>query len=128
MKLNFFTISILALAAFSTLSYANEHKSVKELREAVRLFDIGMHARSQTILNKVGREYGSADAKGYAVLCDVLASTPGYEVRMAKFFKESCLLNQEFIQDSKMTVTDYLQATDKELTVVTFNRFTLRAE
>jgi elongation factor Ts len=47
---------------------------------------------------------------------------------MAKFFKESCLLNQEFIQDSKMTVTDYLQATDKELTVVTFNRFTLRAE
>ena len=48
--------------------------------------------------------------------------------RMAKFFKESCLLNQEFIQDSKMTVTDYLQATDKELTVVTFNRFTLRAE
>lgn len=88
MKLKFFTISILALAAFSTLSYANEHKSVKELREAVRLFDIGMHARSQTILNKVGREYGSADAKGYAVLCDVLASTPGYEVRMAKFFNE----------------------------------------
>ena len=48
--------------------------------------------------------------------------------RLKKFFKESCLLNQEFIQDSKMTVTDYLQATDKELTVVTFNRFTLRAE
>jgi elongation factor Ts len=48
--------------------------------------------------------------------------------RMAKFFKESCLLNQEFIQDSKLTVTDYLKATDKDLTVVTFNRFTLRAE
>ncbi len=48
--------------------------------------------------------------------------------RMAKFFKESCLLNQEFIQDSKMTVTDYMKAADKELTVVTFNRFTLRAE
>ena len=48
--------------------------------------------------------------------------------RMAKFFKESCLLNQEFIQDSKMNVTDYLKAADKELTVVKFNRFTLRAE
>jgi len=48
--------------------------------------------------------------------------------RMAKFFKESCLLNQEFIQDSKMTVTDYLKAADKELTVVAFKRFTLRAE
>ncbi len=48
--------------------------------------------------------------------------------RMAKFFKESCLLNQEFIQDSKQTVTDYLKAADKELTIVAFKRFTLRAE
>ena len=48
--------------------------------------------------------------------------------RMAKFFKDSCLLNQEFIQDSKMSVSDYLHAADKELTVVAFKRFTLRAE
>ncbi len=48
--------------------------------------------------------------------------------RMAKFFKESCLLNQEYIQDSKQTVSQYLQAADKELTVVNFKRFTLRAE
>ena len=48
--------------------------------------------------------------------------------RMAKFFKDSCLLNQEFIQDSKQTVTDYLTSADKELTVTAFKRFTLRAE
>lgn len=48
--------------------------------------------------------------------------------RMAKFFKESCLLNQEFIQDSKLSVSDYLKAADKALTVVAFRRFTLRAE
>ena len=48
--------------------------------------------------------------------------------RMAKFFKESCLLNQEFIQDSKLSVSDYLKAADKSLTVVAFRRFTLRAE
>lgn len=48
--------------------------------------------------------------------------------RMKKFFKESCLLNQEFIQDSKMSVSEYLQATDKELTVIDYKRFTLRAE
>ena len=48
--------------------------------------------------------------------------------RMAKFFKESCLLNQEFIQDSKLSVSDYLKAADKDLTVVAFKRFTLRAE
>jgi len=48
--------------------------------------------------------------------------------RMAKFYKDSCLLNQEFIQDSKQTVSDYLKAADKELTIVAFKRFTLRAE
>ncbi|MBO5427870.1 MAG: elongation factor Ts [Prevotella sp.] len=48
--------------------------------------------------------------------------------RVNKFFKESCLLNQEFIQDSKQTVAQYLQAADKELTVVAFKRFTLQAD
>ena len=48
--------------------------------------------------------------------------------RMNKFYKESCLLNQEFIQDAKLTVSAYLKAADKELTVTDFKRFTLRAE
>ena len=48
--------------------------------------------------------------------------------RMQKFYKENCLLNQEFIQDSKLTVNDYLKAANKELTVTAFKRFTLRAE
>ena len=48
--------------------------------------------------------------------------------RINKFYKEACLLNQEFIQDSKMTVTDYLKAADKELTVIAFKRFSLQAD
>ena len=48
--------------------------------------------------------------------------------RMAKFFKENCLLNQEYIQDAKMTVADYLKSQDKDLTVLDFKRYTLRAE
>ena len=48
--------------------------------------------------------------------------------RMNKFYKESCLLNQEYIQDSKMSVAEYLKSTDKDLTVTDFKRFTLRAE
>lgn len=48
--------------------------------------------------------------------------------RVNKFYKESCLLNQEFIQDAKMTVKQYLQSADKELTVVDFKRFTLQAD
>ena len=39
-------------------------------------------------MDKVAREYGSADAKGYSVLCDVIAATPGYETRMDTFFAE----------------------------------------
>jgi elongation factor Ts len=48
--------------------------------------------------------------------------------RMNKFYKEACLLNQEFIQDSKISVADYLKGADKECTVTAFKRFTLRAE
>ncbi len=48
--------------------------------------------------------------------------------RLNKFFKEACLLDQEFIQDAKLSVSDYLKAADKELTVLDFKRFSLRAE
>ena len=48
--------------------------------------------------------------------------------RMKMFFKECCLLEQEYIQDSKLSVADYLKTADKELTVIDFKRFTLRAE
>ena len=48
--------------------------------------------------------------------------------RLKKFFKENCLLEQEFIWDKNMTVAQYLQSIDKALTVTAFKRFTLRAE
>ena len=48
--------------------------------------------------------------------------------RLGKFLKESCLLSQEYIWDKSMTVEQYLKSVDKELTVVDFKRFTLRAE
>ncbi len=48
--------------------------------------------------------------------------------RLNKFLKESCLLSQEYIWDKNMTVEQYLKSVDKNLTVVDFKRFTLRAE
>ncbi len=45
-----------------------------------------------------------------------------------KFFKESCLINQAYIDDSKITVAQYLQSVDKELAIKDFKRYTLRAE
>ena len=47
--------------------------------------------------------------------------------RIGKFYKEVCLLKQEYIQDGKMTVAEYLKSVDKDLTVTAFKRFTLRA-
>ena len=48
--------------------------------------------------------------------------------RLKKFFKENCLLDQEYIWDKNMSVAQYLHSEDKELTVAAFKRFTLRAE
>ena len=45
--------------------------------------------------------------------------------RLNKFFKESTLLNQEFIKDSKLTVAAYLKTADKDLTVTEFKRCVL---
>ena len=48
--------------------------------------------------------------------------------RINRIYKENCLLNQEFIQDSKLSVADYLKAADKDLTVVDYKRFSLSAD
>ncbi|MBQ9498775.1 MAG: elongation factor Ts [Bacteroidaceae bacterium] len=48
--------------------------------------------------------------------------------RMAKFFKDVCLLQQAYNKDAKITVAEYLKSQDKELTVTDFKRFTLHAE
>jgi elongation factor Ts len=42
-----------------------------------------------------------------------------------KFFKDSTLLNQDFIKDNKMTIRQYLGSVDKDVTIKSFRRFTL---
>lgn len=48
--------------------------------------------------------------------------------RLTKFLKEVCLLNQEDIMEGKKTVREVLKEADPELKVLSFKRFTLRAE
>lgn len=45
--------------------------------------------------------------------------------KLNKFFKESTLINQEFIKDTKISVGQMLKAADKDLTVVAFKRIAL---
>jgi len=44
---------------------------------------------------------------------------------LEKFFKESTLLNQAFIKESKQTVKEFLKSQDKELTATKFYRYNL---
>jgi elongation factor Ts len=45
--------------------------------------------------------------------------------KLNKFFKESTLMNQEFIKESKLTVRQYLENSDKGLKATGFARYTL---
>ena len=47
--------------------------------------------------------------------------------KLNKFMKENTLLNQEFVREGKKTVREYLQETDKNLTVTGFKRVMLGA-
>lgn len=50
--------------------------------------------------------------------------------RMAKFYKENCLIDQEFQfgDDNKESVSAWLKKQDKDLKIVAYKRFTLAAE
>ncbi len=45
--------------------------------------------------------------------------------KLAKFFKENTLLNQEYFIDNKVSVRQYLQSVEKDLIISSFKRFSL---
>jgi elongation factor Ts len=68
---------------------------------------------------EIGKEQARREGKPEEML-DKIA-----QGKLAKFFKESTLLNQDFVKDNKMTIKQYLQSIDKSLTVTEFKRYTL---
>jgi len=68
---------------------------------------------------EVGKEQAIAEGKP-AEMAEKIAVG-----KLNKFYKESTLLNQEFIRDSKKTVKQFLSDTDKELTATGFKRVAL---
>ena len=70
----------------------------------------------------VAKEKAREEGKPEAML-DKIA-----EGRINKFYKESVLLEQDFVKDPKQSIKSYLQAANKELTVTAFKRVTLNAE
>ena len=45
--------------------------------------------------------------------------------KLKRFFKDNTLINQAFIKDTKISVSDYLSSFDKELTVACFDRVSI---
>jgi len=78
---------------------------------------------SETIAREieVGKEQARAEGKAEEMLEKIALG------KLNKFYKEYTLLNQEFINDSKISVREYLQKADKDLTVTKFNRLQLGA-
>lgn len=76
----------------------------------------------QNVVDKeleIGRELAAQEGKP-ADMLDRIA-----QGKLNKFFKESTLLNQDFIRENKKTIRQYLQEQDKELTVTGFKRISL---
>jgi elongation factor Ts len=77
---------------------------------------------SETVIAQeieIGKEQARRDGKPEEMLEKIAQG------KLNKFFKESTLLNQDFVKDNKMTIRHYLQSVDKDLSVTGFKRFTL---
>jgi len=68
---------------------------------------------------EVGKELAIQEGKP-AEMADKIA-----QGRLGKFFKENTLMDQAMFTDNKKSVTQFLQATDKDLTVTGFERISL---
>jgi elongation factor Ts len=76
----------------------------------------------QTIIAQeieIGKEQARRDGKPEEMLERIAQG------KLGKFYKESTLMNQEFIKDSKITIGQYLKSVDKDLTVTAFKRYNL---
>ena len=71
---------------------------------------------------EIGREKARQEGKPENIL-DRIA-----QGRLHKFFQENCLVDQAFVKEPKETIQQYLSASNKDLTVTAFRRYTLNAE
>ena len=78
----------------------------------------------QEVIDKeieIGKEQARQEGKPEKILEKIAMG------KLNKFFKESTLLNQDFVRDTKKTVAQYLKETDPELKVTGFKRLMLGA-
>ncbi len=68
---------------------------------------------------EIGKEQARQEGKPEQILEKIAMG------KLNKFFKESTLLNQQFVKDNKQSVAEFLKSIDKELTVTDFKHVEL---
>ena len=68
---------------------------------------------------EIGKEQARQEGKPEQILEKIAQG------KLQKFFKDSTLLNQQFVKDNKHSVREYLHSFDKDLTVIAFEHVTL---
>ena len=76
--------------------------------------DVDSHTLEREI--EIGKEQARAEGKPEEMLEKIAQG------KLNKFYKENTLLNQQFIKDDKMDIRQYLDKTEKGLTVSVFRR------
>jgi elongation factor Ts len=115
------------LATMVVLSHATEDTAEAGRQVAMQVAAMnpiainkdGVDARTIEREIEVGKELAIQEGKP-ADMAEKIAMG-----RLNKFFQENTLLSQQFVRDNKLTVEQFLNATEKGLTVTDFRRFSL---
>jgi elongation factor Ts len=86
---------------------------------AMRPIALDKDGVSQDLINReieIGKEQARAEGKPEAMLEKIAVG------KLAKFYKDYTLLNQEFVKDNKLSVQQYLDSVSKGMTVSAFKR------
>jgi len=79
----------------------------------------GVDAKTIESEIEIGKEQARAEGKPEAIIEKIALG------KLNKFFKERTLLNQAYVKEGKMSVAQYLQSKDKNLTVTDFKHVEL---
>jgi len=102
--------------------YEQAGKDVAMQVAAMKPIALNKEAVPQEIVNKeieIGKELARNEGKPDAILEKIAMG------RLNKFFKETTLMNQIFVKDSKQTIESYLKSLNSDLTVTEFKHIAL---
>ncbi len=103
-------------------SYYDAGRDVAMQVAAMKPVALDKDGVDQSVIEKeieIGKEQARQEGKPEQILEKIAMG------KLGKFFKENTLLNQQFVKDSKQSVSGYLKSIDKDLTVTAFKHVAL---